>query len=150
MGGQHNGLAASPLWKWPDTHCVGGLSVPRVSLDRCRKSRHHQDLILVPSSLWRVAIPNTLSWPKWTGHGRGDKNLWLLAPDHEIAFRGSFTYVKTPHLTWITNSIVHMCTSTLQFYPDTHAHNPFLLQTCARCKLQMWAMSYETVKEVIL
>jgi len=35
---------------------------PRAGLDGCRKSCPHQDLIPGPSSLYRVAIMNVLSW----------------------------------------------------------------------------------------
>jgi hypothetical protein len=42
-----------------------------------------------------------------------------------------------------------MRTFTLPSHPNTHAHNPFLFQTCACCKLQMWVMSGEMVKAAI-
>jgi len=54
-----------------------------------------------------------------------------------------------PPPTGITNSIVHMRTITLQSHPNTNAHYPFLLQTCARCKLQQWVMSHEMVNAAI-
>ena len=45
----------------PGTHCIEGWVSPRARLDRCGKSRPHQDLIPGPSRLQRVAIPTELS-----------------------------------------------------------------------------------------
>jgi len=36
-------------WERPGTHYIGGWVGPRASLDRCRKSRLHQDSIPGPS-----------------------------------------------------------------------------------------------------
>ena len=49
----------------PGTHCIGGWVVPRTGLDRCGKSRPHQDSIPGPSSPQRVAIPTELSRPTY-------------------------------------------------------------------------------------
>jgi len=47
----------------PSTHCTGGWMVPRAGLDRCGKSRPHQDSIPGTSSPYPVAIPTTLPGP---------------------------------------------------------------------------------------
>jgi hypothetical protein len=38
VGGQHHTLAALPLGKKPNTHCIGGWVGPRTGLDGCGKS----------------------------------------------------------------------------------------------------------------
>ena len=63
VGSQLHALAALPPGKRPGTHCIGGWVGPRASLDGREKSRPHRDSIPGPSSLWRVAIPTTLSRP---------------------------------------------------------------------------------------
>jgi hypothetical protein len=47
----------------PGTHYTGGWVGPRAGLDRCGKSRPHQDWIPGPSSPQPVAIPSELSRP---------------------------------------------------------------------------------------
>jgi hypothetical protein len=44
----------------PGTHCVGGLVIPRASMEGCRKSRPYRDSNTRPSSPLRVAIPTAL------------------------------------------------------------------------------------------
>ena len=58
--------AALPPGKRPGTQRAGGWVGPRDGLDGCRRSRLHWNSILGPSSLWRVAIPTTMSWPLQT------------------------------------------------------------------------------------
>ena len=50
VGGQRHASAALPPGERPGTHCIGGLMGPRAGLDRCGKSRPHQDSIPGPSS----------------------------------------------------------------------------------------------------
>jgi len=71
VGGQSHAPAALP----PDKtryQFTGRWVGKRAGVDGCGKSRPHQDSILGPSSLLRVAIPTALSRP--TGH----QQLWTI------------------------------------------------------------------------
>ena len=61
--GQRHAPAVLPPGKRHATHSTGGWVGPRAGMDRCGKSRPHQDSIPRPSSPQRVAVPTTLSWP---------------------------------------------------------------------------------------
>ena len=61
--GQRHAPAAPYPRETPGTHCTGGWVGLRTGLDRCRKSRPHQDSIPGPSSPQAVAIPTTLPGP---------------------------------------------------------------------------------------
>jgi hypothetical protein len=47
------------------THCIRGWMGPKAGLDRCRKSRLHQDVIPGLSGPYRVAISTELSQPTY-------------------------------------------------------------------------------------
>jgi hypothetical protein len=50
VGGQRHAPAALPPGNRPGIPCIGGWVGPRAGLDRCGKSRPHQDSIPGPSS----------------------------------------------------------------------------------------------------
>jgi len=132
MCGQHHALAASPPGRRNGTNCIGGWAVPRVSLDGCRKSQQRNS-ILAPSSPWKVAVRTAQSRPNWTRHGSVIQiyDCWSLIG--KLPSECYFCMLNPP-----PKSIVHMRTFTLPSHPNTHAHNTFLLHTCACCKLQCW------------
>jgi hypothetical protein len=56
MSGQRHDPASLYPRERPSTHCTGGWLGLRASLDRCGKSRPHQDSITRPSSPWAYSM----------------------------------------------------------------------------------------------
>jgi hypothetical protein len=64
----------------PCTDCTESLVGPRASLDRCGKSRPHQDSIPRSPILWSVAIPTELPGPRNVELFLWKLNLFLFRP----------------------------------------------------------------------
>ena len=124
--GRHAPAALYPRER-PGTHCTGGWVGPRAGLDRCGKSHPHRDSIPGPSSPQPVAIPTTLSGPRWY------ERLSFFFPD-VVTNALSRQQLRDKKKTSVYQNTQQTCRDSIQLPPS----RKFRFQPFHRCSVSIY------------